>query len=86
MVVILYQDGGQEVAEKTTLDLLGAFADHVAITQIAPNPEAALPSEISWDDLFIVLYTSDEFPVFSDKRKLAAWRPKQTQGVLVESL
>jgi hypothetical protein len=41
MVVILYQDDCQEVAEKTALELVGAFADHVAITQIAANSRAA---------------------------------------------
>jgi len=82
MVVILYQDGCQEVAEKTALELVGAFADHVAITQIAANSRAAWPSEISWDDLLIVLYTSYEFPA-SGNQFIADYLQKRPETALL---
>jgi hypothetical protein len=58
MVVILYQNGCRDVAEKTALELVGAFGDQVTIAQIAADSAGAWPAEISWDDLLIVLSPS----------------------------
>lgn len=63
MVVILYQDGCQDVTQKTAKDLMGAFADHVAVECIRADSAAAWPSDVSWDDLLIVLYNKKEFPL-----------------------
>jgi hypothetical protein len=62
MVVILYQDGCKDIAEKTALELVSAFADQVTIMQVAAASAAAWPAEISWDDLLIVLYNGKDFP------------------------
>src|SRR6266851_2783353 len=62
MVVILYQDGCRDVAERTALELVGAFADQVTIAPIAADSAGVWPAEISWDDLLIVLYNSKDFP------------------------
>ena len=37
MVVILYQDGCQDVADNTALELVGAFAGEVTIAKIAAD-------------------------------------------------
>lgn len=62
MVVILYQDGCQDIAEKTASDLVSAFADHVAISRVAADSASTWSAEISWDDLLIVVYSGKGFP------------------------
>jgi hypothetical protein len=62
MIVILYQDGCQDVAAKTASELVGAFADYVSISEVAAELATTWPGEISWDDLLIVVYDGKEFP------------------------
>lgn len=62
MIVIFYQDGCQDIAQKTALELVGAFADQVAVECIAADSTAAWPADSSWDDLLIVLYNEKDFP------------------------
>ena len=57
MLVILYQDGCQDAAEKVALELVSAFGDQVKIMQVAAASAAAWPTAISWDDLLIVYIT-----------------------------
>lgn len=63
MVVILYQLGCQEIADKTASDLGSVFRGHVSIAQVAADSASSWPAEISWDDLLIVVYRDGDFPV-----------------------
>lgn len=67
MVVILYQEGCLDVAQKTASELVGAFADHVSILQIAAELASTWPGESSWDDLLIVIYNGKEFPAAANQ-------------------
>src|SRR6266436_5424590 len=67
MVVILYQEGCLDVAQKTASELVGAFADHVSILQIAAELASTWPGGSSWDDLLIVIYNGKEFPAAANK-------------------
>ncbi len=62
MVVILYQVGCQDVAEKTASELISVFADLVRVQPVAADSASFWPAEISWDDLLIVVYSDKEFP------------------------
>jgi len=62
MVVILYQRGCQKIAKKVAADLAEAFSDHVKVTLIAANSSAVWPTEISWDDLLIIMFDGNKFP------------------------
>jgi hypothetical protein len=63
MVIILYQQDCQEIATSIAADLRDAFSDHLDVSPLcASSRDASLPSEISWDDLLIVIYTGADFP------------------------
>lgn len=62
MIVILYQDDCQGIAQKTAKELMEAFTDQVAVDCINADSEASWPTDISWDDLLIVVYNKEDFP------------------------
>jgi hypothetical protein len=62
MIVILYEDGCRNVAEKAKSDLTDSFAGHVEIELISAVTAGEWPAEGSWDDLLIVIYKSGDFP------------------------
>ncbi|HEU4683775.1 MAG TPA: hypothetical protein VFS39_04665, partial [Nitrospira sp.] len=63
MVVILYQDGCQDITQKIAEHLMTAFADHIVVECISADSAAAWPSDVSWDDLLIVIYDKKDFPL-----------------------
>src|SRR5690242_19280447 len=67
MIVILYQAGGRDVAEKTASELLRTFADKVEVSLIAAETDAAWPAAESWDDLLIVIFNGKAFPAPGDR-------------------
>jgi len=62
MVVILYQRGCQKIAKKVAADLVKAFSDHVKVALIAASSSASWPTDVSWDDLLIVMFDGKTFP------------------------
>lgn len=62
MIVILYQDGGRDVAEKTASELLKTFVDKVEVVLVAAETDTAWPGPTSWDDLLIVIFNGKAFP------------------------
>jgi TIR domain len=62
MVIILYQRGCQKIAKKAAADLVKAFADHVEVALIAANSSSSWPTDVSWDDLLIVIFDGKRFP------------------------
>lgn len=82
MVVILYQDGCQAVAEKTTSELNSAFADHLAIAQVLAESASTWSEESSWDDLLIVVYNGREFPARANEF-IVDYVQKRPHGALV---
>ena len=82
MIVILYQDRCRDVADKTALELVGAFADQVTIAPIAADSAAGWPAEISWDDLLIVLYNAKDFPA-SGNAFIADYLQKRPETALL---
>jgi TIR domain len=62
MVVILYQNGCQDVAEKTAAELIKTFADYVTVLLLAAEFDSPWPGESSWDDLLIVIFNDKAFP------------------------
>jgi TIR domain len=82
MIVILYQDRCRDVAEKTALELAGAFADQVTIAAIAADSAGGWPAEISWDDLLIVLYNGKGFPA-SGNAFIADYLQKRPETALL---
>jgi hypothetical protein len=63
MIVILYQFGCKKTAQSAASDLRKAFDDHVKVSLIAARSASSWPSEVSWDDLLIVMYDGKDFPV-----------------------
>ena len=82
MIVILYQDRCRDVADKTALELVGAFADQVTIAPIAADSAGGWPAEISWDDLLIVLYNGKDFPA-SGNAFIADYLQKRPETALL---
>src|SRR6266404_5366095 len=62
MVIILYQDVCEKIAEKVSSDLITAFSDHVKVELMAADLCSTWPTDASWDDLLIVLYDGSAFP------------------------
>src|SRR5580704_13107385 len=62
MIVILYQAGCRDVAEKTASELLRTFADKVEVLLIAAETDTTWPAAESWDDLLIVIFNGKDFP------------------------
>ena len=62
MLVILYQDGCEGIAEHATADIATAFADHVEVQTVAANAPPAWSGDPSWDDLLVILYNTNGFP------------------------
>jgi len=62
MVVILYQDGYEDIAEKVASDLIETFSDHVRVELLDADSRSSWPAEVSWDDLLIVVYDGKPFP------------------------
>jgi hypothetical protein len=62
MVVILYQDGYKDIAEKVASDLIETFSDHVRVELLDADSSSSWPAEVSWDDLLIVVYDGQPFP------------------------
>lgn len=62
MVVILYQRGCQKLAQKAAADLVKAFTDHVKVAVMAASSPSSWPTDISWDDLLIVMFDGKKFP------------------------
>jgi hypothetical protein len=67
MVVILYQDGCQDVAEKTAAELIKTFADYVTVLLLTSEFDSAWPAESSWDDLLIVVFNDKSFPAAGNR-------------------
>ena len=67
MIVILYQDGCQDTAEKTAIELVQAFADQVTVVKVAAESATSWPAKMSWDDLLIVVYNSKDFPARGER-------------------
>ena len=63
MVVILYQVGCQDIALNTASELGDVFRDQVAVAQVAADSASSWPADRSWDDLLIVVYKDQEFPL-----------------------
>ena len=62
MVVILYQSGYANIADKVASDLTTAFSDHVKVELISAASCSSWPMAVSWDDLLIVVYDGKAFP------------------------
>ena len=62
MIVILYQDGSRDVAEKTAAELINTFESHVNTLLVAAESASSRPADISWDDLLIIIYSGASFP------------------------
>ena len=67
MLVILYQDGCDEIAARAASHLSTAFADHVEVQLIAASAPSAWPKDASWDDLLVIVYNGAGFPVVADQ-------------------
>jgi TIR domain len=69
MIVILHD--GTESADQTALrcerDVRAAFKDAVEVTTMSARSPSRWPSETSWDDLLIVMYTTTSFPEAGDQ-------------------
>lgn len=66
MVVIVYQDGYKDIAEKVASDLIETFSDYVRVELINADSSSSWPAEASWDDLLIVVYGGKTFPDAGD--------------------
>ena len=62
MIVILYQDGCRDVAERISSQLLKTFADKVEVLLVAAETDTTWPAAASWDDLLIVIFSGKDFP------------------------
>jgi hypothetical protein len=62
MIVILYQEGCQAIAEKSDSELVKAFADQVTVARIAAELATTWPDDRSWDDVLVVIYNGKDFP------------------------
>jgi hypothetical protein len=62
MIVILYQRGSQKIAKKAAADLVKAFTDHVKVAVMAASSPSSWPTDVSWDDLLIVMFDGKKFP------------------------
>jgi hypothetical protein len=62
MIVILYQDGCENVATNIQRDLIRAFSDRVAVDLAAAAGATSWSLEPSWDDLLVVVFDATEFP------------------------
>ena len=62
MIVVLYQNGCLEIANKTVVNLTKAFDDKVGVTEMPAESIGAWPGDTSWDDLLIVVFNGEGFP------------------------
>lgn len=62
MVVILYQSGYVNTAERILSDIITAFSDHVRVELMDADSRSSWPADASWDDLLIVIYDGKAFP------------------------
>ena len=80
MIVLLYQDGCRDVADKAAAELLKTFPDKVEVLQLAAEIDTAWPAAPSWDDLLIVIFNGKDFPAPGNrsikKRSWSNYRPR----------
>lgn len=67
MIVILFQGGCQDIAKKISDQLIAAFNDHVKVECVAAESSADWSGDVSWDDLLIVLYKDQTFPISGNR-------------------
>jgi hypothetical protein len=77
MLVVLYQDGCDAIATGAAADITTAFGGHVDVRNIAASAPLAWPADGSWDDLLVIVYNGDPFPVAADHfvQEFLAQRP-----------
>ena len=64
MIVVLHQRTHKNVADTVAQDVAAAFSGHVAVALIEAEVGATWPApEIAWDDLLIIVFDGNAFPV-----------------------
>ncbi len=61
MIIILYQSECHDAANQAAENLTLAFNGHVQVKLIEAGVAHSWPTDISWDDLLIVMYCNNEF-------------------------
>src|SRR4051794_9475666 len=82
MIVVLYQNGCQEIANKASEDLVKAFNDHIGVAQMSAETDGPWPADVSWDDLLIVIFNGEGFPQ-AGNRFIADYLGKRPQSALL---
>lgn len=67
MLVILYQDGCETIATRAAADIDTAFTGRVDVQVLAASAAPVWPSDMSWDDLLIIVYKDSAFSPEGDR-------------------
>lgn len=82
MIVVLYQNGCQNIAKKTAETLVKAFEDKVGVTQMPAESAGPWPGDVSWDNLLIVVFNGSGFPD-AGNRYIADYLAKRPNSALL---